>query len=204
MREIYGAPQNLVFAEDIIRRGGVLPRTRYELYRAVFRPIEERWMAQGFGEAASTVYRRAFDMLTLRQPYFESADFVAPALIVSELIEHKFLARTGEQLMFTHDLVRAFLAANFFMERWQSDSAVWERGPDRDWVPMVEFCVTELTSAAQVEALLDHFLFAPAEVVREVYELIRELRPGLLGVEVRDRFLRRFGEAVLALPQRRR
>jgi hypothetical protein len=197
MREIYGAPQNLVFAEDIIRRGGVLPRTRYELYRAVFQPIEERWIAQGFREAASTLYRRAFDMLTLGQPYFESADFTAPSVIVSELIEHKLLARTGEQLMFTHDLVRAFLAANFFMERWQTDSAIWERRADRNWLPMVEFCVTEFASAAHVEALLGYFLRCHPPLAAEVYKLVQGVRPWLLTAEVREGFLRQYGEAVL-------
>ena len=89
----------------------------------MFQPIEDQWIAQGFPEAASTSYRSAFDMLILGQPYFESAAFTAPSVITSEFIEHKFLARTGEQLMFAHALMRAFVAANFFMERWQTEYA---------------------------------------------------------------------------------
>jgi hypothetical protein len=121
---------------------------------------------------------------------FQSASTFAAVL------EHKLLVRSGDKTLFAHDLVRAFFAANHFLSIWQDDE-VWKRRPDRNWIPMIEFCVSEFGSEKEIDALLNRLTSANVNLAGEVFRLLKKHRPELVATPIEDKFLRQYAETAL-------
>ena len=196
-REIYSTPQNLLFGIRLLQEGRDLPGHRNHLYAAVFAPIQAQWSAAGGSGLAAILCSRAFDMLTLRMPYFEDSGFQASQMMVNDLLEHRLLARNADRLLFAHDLVQAYFAGRHFAQVW-TEKAVWERKPDRNWLPMIEFCLEDLATAAEVAGLLEQVLAANVRLAGQVFQLIKVQRPSLLDSATEDSFLKRYAVDSLA------
>ncbi|MDM0071242.1 hypothetical protein [Variovorax sp. J31P207] len=196
-REIYSTPQNLIFARRLLLAGELLPQSRFALYESVFRPIEDRWCKAGSEQLSVILSQRAFEMLSLKLPFLESGGFQVPPMLRSDLIEEKLVARSGKDLLFSHDLVRAYFAASFFFQIWEEDEEIWKRRPDRNWLAMIEFCMVRFTSTSQITQLLERFVAVSSSLAGDVFRLLKRDRPDLVSPETEAAFLKRFAEATI-------
>jgi hypothetical protein len=197
MREIYSTPQNLIIAMEIVAAGYNLPRTIFELYSTMFRPIEKRWMDMGSATSTLLLFERAFDMLVQKTVHLESGGLKMPEPVVSDLMERKLLARSGEHFVFSHDLIRAFFASRYFAQSWESDQRIWAFPPDRNWLPMLEFCLPHFRSSEQIARLLTILLQKNILLAGEMFRKLKRDRPDLMDSAIEDSFLRRFAQGSL-------
>ncbi len=182
MLDIYCVPQNIMLSAPLVAAGHELPRTRLELYSAIFEPIVSEWDRNGHLEYSEVLFERAFAMLAKKLPFWATGGFECPDTIVAILVENKLLVRAGENILFAHDLIRAFFAARHFLSHWR-EAASWETRPDRNWLPMLEFCVTEFTAPEDAEDLLHRLLRAAPKVAGEAFQLFRMAHPGLIEAQ---------------------
>jgi hypothetical protein len=195
--DFYRIPQNLMFAREFLLQGRDVPQSLLGLYQNIFAPIKLAWMADGHNDYSTIVCRRAFRMIAEREPFFEDAEFNSPESVSSELLRARLLVKSGESLMFQHDLLKAFLAATYFVESGVYASQHWEEDVDQDWVAMLEFSLLSLRRAERI-AILKRILAADRRTAGLLYNRLRESQPQYeADFELSD-FVRQFGEATLS------
>lgn len=192
----YRVPQDLEFAIDLLKTGTSLPLSKHSLYESTLSPIYKSWIDEGRSDYPELLFRRAYEMLSQREPYFDSSEGAVPEQIRDRMIEKKFLIRRGEHYYFRHDLVRAYLAAKYFSPRWQSLLHSKETELDINWRPMLEFVVLERINAEEARSLLYSVLIKNKRVAGELFKWLRQGYPELCQPWA-DEFKRRYGELML-------
>jgi hypothetical protein len=194
--DFYRVPQNLKFAEQIIKNGQEVPDTLLGLYEAVFGPIGSVWEASGHAEYRQLVFSRAFEMIEKKTSFFEDKDFVAPAEVRAELLRQKLLVRSGEFLLFQHDLLKAFLAGTHFVDNEVFKGDVWLSKIDQNWSSLLEFALLKMNEADR-ENVLFRILGSDRKMAGLLFRRISESQPELMNATSMGEFVIRFGEASL-------
>lgn len=193
----YKIPQDLEFGIELIKQGHPLPKSKYQLYESVLAPILVGWNSEGQADYPEMLFRRAYEMLSGRQAYFDDATPPLPDALRDRLVECKFLIRRGDHYYFRHDLIRAYLAAQYFQPRWQSLLFADETTLDVNWRPMLEFSLLNNSDSDSVKQLAYGVLVKNKALAGELFKWISMTRPNLCDGWA-DEFRRRYGEMMLA------
>jgi hypothetical protein len=197
--KIYQIPQNLEFAIEIIKQNKPLPQTERELYEATLKPILDLWCQNGRADYPDILFERAYKMFKSRNTFFDRADEPVPEELQDDLETKKFLIRRGEHYYFRHDLIRAYLAAKYFVSRWQNLLNDSEITVDANWRSLLEFTIfnLETTQPGEVKDLLFTVLQKNKKVAGEVFNWLQQSHSHLC-TSWTDDFTRSFGAATLA------
>ena len=150
--KIYRIPQNLEFGIELFRQNQPLPDSLGELYQASLAPVLEIWKQQGRSDFPELLFKKSYQMLCSRNPFFEQSEPSVPKELQNTLLDKKFLIRRGDNYYFQHDLVRAYLAAQYFIPRWRELTN--EVTFDENWRSLLEFTLIDLAYPEEIEDLL--------------------------------------------------
>ncbi|MGH9240978.1 MAG: NACHT domain-containing protein, partial [Vicinamibacterales bacterium] len=106
-------PANLLVVARLLEEGRDVPETEYELYRAVFHPLRQRWMESGVPSNLEDLRMVAADFATNGR-----GDLVAERRFSDQeqLIAARVLVRRDGRLFFASDRIAAFLVASAIVE----------------------------------------------------------------------------------------
>jgi hypothetical protein len=198
--KLYGIPRDLEFAIEIIQREKLasVPKTRRALYTATLSPVIDSWASKGHQDYAHLLYKRAYEMLLLRDPFFDSPDSPLPDEIRNELYEQKYLVKRANHYHYRHDLIRAYLAAQYFVPRWSTLLANGDVVIDVNWLEMLKFAVPELSSSEDVKGLLETVLTKSTDkkLAGVLFKWLEIYHP-LLCQSWGNDFKQKFAEAIL-------
>jgi hypothetical protein len=188
----YQLPQDLEFALGLVEQGSPLPRERGKLYQQILAPVFDAWRTAGQGDYRELVCERAYEMLCTNDPFFESGSRRFPDAVLNELRERRFLVPRGKDLLFRHDLVRAFLAAQHFRPEWQRLMGTSGVDVDSNWLPMLQFTVADLSDPVEVRDLHLAVLDKSPRVAAELFRWTVSAHPSKCSLWRTD-FERRYG-----------
>lgn len=113
--QLYSVPRDLEFAVEILNSGQKsLPRLRTQLYKTSFSSLFAKWKENGAIDAENNLCKYAYTMLIQRDQAFDSVDNPHYKEITADLFEQKFLVRREGSYNFRHDLIRSYLASEYF------------------------------------------------------------------------------------------
>jgi hypothetical protein len=209
--EIYAIPQDLQLAMAIVSEGKPLPQSKRELYAESLAPVFEEWTRNGQGDFQDLLTSRAYVMLCTHDPFFDQTNSPLPVDLTGKLVEKRILIKRGDRLLFQHDLVRAYLASQYFVEQWKairippsshvtSKWAALLAGPsvkvDLNWRSMLEFTILEVATPEATKDLLLAVLNKNRQLAAELFKWAKELHPNLVeGWE--EEFNRAYGKVSL-------
>lgn len=190
--KLYGVPQDLEFAIELVSKNNPLPLTRTELYEATLKPVFDSWKESGQSNYEDLLCHRAYEMLSSRSESFDRKENALPDEIRNDLLENKFLIRRSGQFHFRHDLIRAYLAAKYFTPKWR---VLLAQGAtvNENWRSMVEFFILQSQSSDQTRDLLYALLENNGRLAKDLFNWIEEQHPGLTE-NWADGFDRRYGK----------
>jgi GTPase SAR1 family protein len=154
--KLYSVPRDLEFAVEILNGGAeVLPKSRTDLYKTVFSAIFAKWRKGGNAEAEDNLCKYAYTMIVERDSTFDSVDNPKFKEVTNELFEQKFLIRREKNYNFRHDLIRAFLASEYFYPRWQNLFEELDgKAIDSNWLEMLKFSCENIKDSNEVKRLV--------------------------------------------------
>lgn len=198
--KLYSIPRDLEFAVEIMERSDAssLPQSRSELYKQTLAPIIDAWASNGHGDYAYILSKRAYDMLCQRDSIFDATSNSMPDEIRNELHQHRYLVQRGDHYQFRHDLVRAYLAAQYFAPRWGTLLGAEDVEIDVNWIEMLKFAIPDLNGSQDVEGLLHDVLAkSPNKKLAGVLFNWLEANQPSLCQSWGDNFKLKYAEAVL-------
>lgn len=179
--QLYGVPRDLEFAVEILNSGAEsLPNSRTELYKITFSAIFAKWKKSGNAEAEDNLCKYAYAMIVKRDSTFDSVDNPQFKETTNELFEQKFLSRREKNYNFRHDLIRAFLASEYFYPRWQNLFADLEgKAIDSNWLEMLKFSCENIRDPNEVKSLVYEVLEKSMrkDLVRDLVKWLKSHQP---------------------------
>jgi hypothetical protein len=154
--QLYSVPRDLEFAIEILNKGeDSLPRSRPELYRMVFSSIFPKWKENGYTDAEDNLYKRAYAMIVEGGLAFDSVNNPNYQHVTIELFENRFLVQREANYNFRHELIRSYLASQYFYPRWEILLEEMEGKPiDNNWLEMLKFSCESLQTPDEVKSLV--------------------------------------------------
>ena len=93
-------------------------------------------------------------MIVDRESSFDAVDNPALKEITTDLSDQKFLIRREKSYNFRHDLIRSFLASEYFYPRWANLLAELEGKPiDSNWLEMLKFSCEKIEDSNEIKNL---------------------------------------------------
>jgi len=188
---LFGVPQDLEFALELVSKNSPLPLTRTELYEATLKPAFDSWKESQLSTYEELLCHRAYEMLSTRSESFERKENPLPEEIRNTLLENKFLIPRSGQFYFRHDLIRAYLAAKYFARQWRDLLA--EAPVNDNWRSMLEFAILRPMTVEGTRDLLYALLEKESELARDLFNWMEEEHPQLTQGWAND-FDRRYGK----------
>lgn len=175
--DLYWIPQDLEFAVEILNNGeNNIPKSRTELYKIVFKSVFARWNKNGNLDAEAVLCERAYNMIAQHSLTFDSVNTPMYKEISEDLYNQKFLVKREGSYCFRHDLIRSYLASEFFYLRWtilinEGSGTVF----DGNWLDMLKFSCEKILDPFEVKALILQVVAKSAtkDLVRELFEWIK-------------------------------
>lgn len=124
---------------------------------------------------------RAYTMMATRDPAFDSVDKPKYPDITADLFQQKFLIKRENNYNFRHDLIRAFLALEYFYPDWQNLLARLEGRPiDSNWLEMLKFTGENIRGENAVKSLVYEVMEKSLrkDMVRKLFEWLKANHPG--------------------------
>lgn len=179
---LYNVPRDLEFAVEILNSGAnSLPKSRTALYKIVFSSIFARWKESGNADAKDILCDRAYRMIVGREMAFDSADSPKFKEISEDLFKQKFLVKREGSYNFRHDLIRAYLASEFFYLRWENLLQALNGKPiDSNWLEMLKFSCEKIVDTNEVQNLLYEVLEKSVrkDLVKSLFRWLKDNHPG--------------------------
>src|ERR1041384_8167962 len=195
--QLYSVPLDLEFATESLNRGGKsLPKSRTELYKITFGSIFTKWKEEGNADAEDDLCKHAYTMIVQRDLAFDSVDKPRLKEITADLSEQKFLVRREKSYNFRHDLIRSYLASEYFYPRWQSLlEAITGKPIDSNWLEMLKFSCENIEAPVEVKSLVYGVLTRSVrkDLVKDLFEWLRANHPNKCISWERD-FYAKYGE----------
>lgn len=197
---LYSVPRDLEFGIDILNAGGnSLPKLRGELYKLIFASIFAKWKEQGMENAIDNLCRHAYTMILQNESAFDTIDEPKFKEIINDLTEQKILVRKEKNYYFRHDLIRSYLASEYFYLRWENlFESINERQIDNNWLEMLKFSCENLNNASEVKSLVYNVLDRSIrkDLVKDLFKWIKTNSPSKCeGWE--GNFFTKYGELVV-------
>ena len=194
--DFYRIPQNLQFVIELLKRGNDAPKSLVKLYQAVFAPIVIEWESAGHGEYANIVFERSFAMLSAGDAVFDGQRLAIPDQIKAVLLQHKLLVRSGEAMLFQHDLVKAYFASNYFVDAHLAITESTFDKLDKNWLAMLEFSAPRLSAPERASMFLN-VVRRDADLGALLFNRVSASDVNLIGERERAEFIRTLGEQSL-------
>jgi hypothetical protein len=179
--QLYSVPRDLEYAVEILNNGAKsLPKSRTELYEIIFSAIFARWKDKGSADSEDILCERAYKMIVEREMAFDSVNNPRFKEITADLREQKFLITREESYYFRHDLIRAYLASEFFYPRWENLFKKLEGKPiDSNWLEMLKFACEKISGPAEVKSLLYEVLDKSVrkDLVKSLFRWLKDNQP---------------------------
>jgi len=195
--QLYSIPRDLDFAVDILNSGRtVLPSSRTELYKITFSSIFAKWKENGTAEAQDNLCERAYTMIVQRDSAFDSVDDPHFKEVTADLLEQKFLVRREGSYNFRHDLIRSYLAAEYFYPRWNNlFEGMGGRPIDSNWLEMLKFSCENIEDSVELKSLIYAVLKRSVrkDLVKDLFEWLKANHPSKCKTWERD-FYAKYGE----------
>lgn len=145
MYELYKVPQELELAIELLIENSdeTLPRTRQELYEKKLLPVFGKWKREGQSEFCQILIARTYQALRAKEIFFDPQPPKAslPDEIKRELVKAKLLVPRLDQYCFSHDQIRAFLAAKYIAPRWRELFKEADLTIDFSWQSTLRFTI---------------------------------------------------------------
>jgi predicted NACHT family NTPase len=175
--QLYSIPRDLEFAAEILISGGkALPKSRTELYKITFSAIFTKWKENGTVDAEDTLCKHAYTMIVQRDSTFDSVDDPHFKEITADLFKQKFLVRREGSYNFRHDLIRSYLASEYFHPRWNNlFEGMTGRPIDSNWLEMLKFSCENIEDADEVKSLVYEVLKRSVrkDLVKNLFEWLK-------------------------------
>lgn len=179
--QLYSIPRDLELAVDILNSGGtVLPNSRTELYKITFSTIFAKWKESGAAEGQDNLCERAYAMIVQREPAFDSVDEPHLKEVTVDLLEQKFLMRQQRNYYFRHDLIRSYLASEYFYPRWNNlFEGMSGRPIDSNWLEMLKFSCENIEDSVELKSLVYGVLKRSVrkDLVKNLFEWLKTTHP---------------------------
>jgi hypothetical protein len=196
--QLYSVPRDLEFAVEILNSGASsLPKSRTGLYKIIFSSIFDRWKQSGNMDAEDTLCERAYTMIVEREMAFDSAESPKFKEIAEDLFKQKFLVKREGSYNFRHDLIRAYLASEFFYPRWENLFSELEGKPiDSNWLEMLKFSCENISDSSEVKKLVYEVLGKSVrrDLVKSLFKWLRDNHTAKCSSWETD-FYARYGES---------
>ena len=196
--QLYGVPLDLEFAVEILNGGEKsLPKSRTELYKITLSSIFAKWKESGNVDEEDYLCEHAYTMLVQRDLAFDSADNPKFKEIAEDLFKQKFLVKRERSYNFRHDLIRAYLASEFFYPRWKNLFKELNGKPiDSNWLEMLKFSCEQISDPAEVERLVYEVLEKSVrkDLVKSLFKWLKDNHPGKCSSWEKD-FYAKYGES---------
>jgi len=195
MYAMCSVPQQLEFVIDMLKKdpNHPLPQTQQDLYRAILAPVLAKWQDEGRMSYADLLFRRAFTMVAIHTPFFDSEEI--PDEIRDDLLDEKLIVKSGDHLQCRHDLVKAYLASQHFAPNWRHLLCEGDTCVDVDWLTMLELSVPQLDSEG-ARGLLFAILDKDAEIAAKLFTRVNAAHADLCR-DWADKFYHAYGEKKL-------
>jgi hypothetical protein len=195
--QLYSIPRDLEFAVEIINRGErSLPKSRTKLYQTTFGSLFAKWKENGAVESEHDLCKHAYTMIIQRDLDFDSVDTPRLKGVTEDLYKQKFLVRREGSYIFRHDLIRAYLASEYFYPRWKSLCEEIKGKPiDSNWLEMLKFSCENIEESAEVKSLIYTVLERSVrkDLVKNLFEWLKVNYPGKCRSWEKD-FYAKYGE----------
>ena len=179
--QLYSIPRDLEFAVEILNGGkDSLPKSRTELYKTVFSSLFAKWKENGDADAEINLCQQAYEKLVGRDAVFDSVDNPKLKEITLDLYKQKFLMKREKNYYFRHDLIRSFLASEYFYPRWQRLFANLNGTQiDNNWQDMLRFSCENIENPNDVKALVYEVLERGVrrDVAEDLFEWLKIYHP---------------------------
>lgn len=195
--KLYSIPRDLEFAVEILNCGAEsLPRSRTGLYKTIFDSIFAKWKVGGTSDAEDTLCKHAYTMVVQRDMAFDSVVNPRFKQITADLFEQRFLVRREGSYYFRHELIRAFLASEYFYPRWETlFEEMTGKAIDSNWLEMLKFSCENIDDSSGVKSLVYVVLKRSVrkDLVKNLFEWLKANHPDTCKSWEED-FYARYGE----------
>jgi hypothetical protein len=195
--QLYSVPRDLEFAVAILNDGkDSLPKSRTELYKTIFSSIFNKWQENGQSDAENILCGHAYTMIATRDLAFDSVDNPKYKEITADLFEQKFLIKREKNYNFRHDLIRSYLASEYFYPRWQNLFAELNgKQIDSNWLEMLKFACENIENSNEVKSLVYEVLEKSIrrDVVKNLFEWLKVNHPNKCKTWEKE-FYTKYGE----------
>jgi hypothetical protein len=179
--QLYSVPRDLEFAVEILNgRGKVLPKSRTDLYKITLNSVFAKWQENGMADVGDNLCKRAYMMILQGDLAFDSVDNPYFKGVTEDLREQKFLVRGERSYNFRHDLIRSYLASEYFYPRWRSLLKGMDEGQiDSNWLEMLKFSCENIEESAEVKSLVYEVLERSLrkDLVKNLFEWLKANYP---------------------------
>jgi ligand-binding sensor domain-containing protein len=179
-KELFTNPQELVFAIEIAESGASVPTSKDKLYEKTLEPVIQEWNEEN-ASYPGMLYERSYEMLASNQTSFVRDENPLPEEIRDRLLEKKFLRLVSGQYLFKHDLVRAYLAVQYFLPRWKELLKNNETVIRSDWKSMLELTILGLKDkenfSDEIKDLIFLVLDSNRELAKDLFRWLKDSNP---------------------------
>jgi hypothetical protein len=137
------------------------------------------WVEEGQNDYPEMLFRSAYDMLRLRKPSFDDSDTALTVELRDWLIVNKYLVKKDTQYLFRHDLIRSYLASEYFGTRWRELLDADDAKVDDNWRPMLEFVLLKLTRPEEAQGLMEAILAKNERTAGKLFKWMQGHAPNL-------------------------
>jgi hypothetical protein len=127
--------------------------------------------------------------------FVDKDDRTLPSKILDDLVDKKFIVRSGDHYHFRHDLIKAYLASKFFAPRWQG-LLVKPVAIDSNWHSMLKLVILDFANSDMIKDLLYVLINNNKQLAGDLFRSIQDFNPELCK-DWADDFKHRFGAAML-------
>lgn len=123
---------------------------------------------------------RSFKMIADDEFAFDSVNNSRFKEITADLLEQKFLIKREQNYNFRHDLIRAYLASEYFYPRWQNLFANLEgKKIDHDWLEMLKFSCEKINDSKEIKSLIYNIMEKTIrkDMVKDLFEWLKISHP---------------------------
>lgn len=195
--QLYSVPRDLEFGVEILNSGqNEMPKARNDLYRTVFKSIFDNWRENGNLDAENSLCQRAYTMIVERDLVFDSVETPKFREITSDLSREKFLVRRENSYNFRHDLIRSYLASEYFSPRWQILLKKKDEPQiDSNWLEMLKFTCGDLINSLEIRDLIFKVMTQSIskDLVKKLFEWLKDNHPDKCA-EWETEFYARYGK----------
>jgi hypothetical protein len=190
---IYENPQNLMFGIELLKKGQQLPQTNFELFSKIFKPIKADWETNNHTDNFPFLTHRAFKMLNSREHFIDSEDEIEDS-IINTLLDKKLLLKRNGKHQFRHDLIKAFLASNYFAANVEAVFEIDSLKIDENWFSCLLFLLYQLDEFEQVRYILFELLERDRKIASYFFKSIRDNKQNINIDKLSKEFLPLYGE----------